>query len=360
MHNIIKEFNLEENKSYSIVGISKNSGKTTLLNYILKNVESLNKNYFITSIGIDGESIDQVTKTSKPDIYISNGNMFTSAKEFIRDIIGNFEIIENINEGGALGDIYVCKAIDNIKVKVCGPRNNEKLKKLSEKYKKYHNFFFIDGALDRISLSSPLISDGVIFSISPSYSNSENEFLNLIQNLYYKFIEIKKFDLNEFDNFIFNKKFENNMIRKCYFELTDLINKENNVILLLNDLSIIDLKFESIIGNEEKIYQYIDKLLIIYIPGAITDKSIEQISNKIKDELIILISDPSKNFISLNRYNLLIKKKINFYYINKPELKGISISTFHPYNKLIISPLKLKEIVKSYFNNYKIIDLYYD
>jgi len=48
----------------AITGIEKNAGKTTVLNYLLQN--SSDKVEAITSIGYDGEEIDQVTATDKP------------------------------------------------------------------------------------------------------------------------------------------------------------------------------------------------------------------------------------------------------------------------------------------------------
>ena len=51
-----------ESKSISIVGLEKNTGKTECLNYILRNLpQSLR--VAVTSLGIDGETVDQVTKT---------------------------------------------------------------------------------------------------------------------------------------------------------------------------------------------------------------------------------------------------------------------------------------------------------
>jgi len=43
MIDLIKEFDLNFKNVYSIIGISKNSGKTTLLNYLIKNIEKIIK-----------------------------------------------------------------------------------------------------------------------------------------------------------------------------------------------------------------------------------------------------------------------------------------------------------------------------
>ncbi|MBR4980513.1 MAG: hypothetical protein IKY05_03315, partial [Bacteroidales bacterium] len=59
---------IQKFKSLSIVGLEKNTGKTVCLNYILERLPSTGYSVAVTSIGIDGESKDQVTGTQKPEI----------------------------------------------------------------------------------------------------------------------------------------------------------------------------------------------------------------------------------------------------------------------------------------------------
>ena len=46
--------------SLSIVGLQKNTGKTVSLNYVLDRLPIERKRIAVTSIGIDGETTDQV------------------------------------------------------------------------------------------------------------------------------------------------------------------------------------------------------------------------------------------------------------------------------------------------------------
>ncbi|MCX8057918.1 MAG: hypothetical protein N3A58_00705 [Spirochaetes bacterium] len=371
MIDLIKEFKIENNKIYSIIGISKNSGKTTLLNYLIRNIDNLGKNYFLTSIGIDGESIDQVTKSSKPDIYISKGNIFTSSKIFIKELSTNFEIINCINETTILGDIYICKAKNRLKVKICGPSTNEKLKYLTNNYRNYVDYIFIDGALDRISTCSPLISDGYILSISTAYANTENEFINHLKNLHYKLRSIEKFNENIFcekvlihlENKIIDNQISNvnnlENIRSIYKNFNYNI-FSNSIVLFNKDMSFVKTNLSSIIGNEDFIINYIDKIIFLYVPQAITDRSLEKLVNKSNSFFYILLKDPSKNFISFNYYSLIKKRGFDIFYLYKPELKGITTSSFHPYKKILLNPIKLKNIIKEYFEDINIFDLFYD
>ena len=60
-------------KSLAVVGLEKNCGKTECLNYILDRIPAEEHRVCVTSIGIDGESIDQVTRTKKPEMFSIKG-----------------------------------------------------------------------------------------------------------------------------------------------------------------------------------------------------------------------------------------------------------------------------------------------
>ena len=57
-------------KSIATIGLEKNVGKTETMNYILKRLKDEGVVIAVTSIGIDGETVDIVTETSKPEITI--------------------------------------------------------------------------------------------------------------------------------------------------------------------------------------------------------------------------------------------------------------------------------------------------
>jgi len=67
--------------SVSIVGLEKNTGKTETINYLLK---TINKRVGITSIGLDGEPIDQLTSMPKPHIEIVKGTIFATAEKYYK------------------------------------------------------------------------------------------------------------------------------------------------------------------------------------------------------------------------------------------------------------------------------------
>ena len=70
-------------KTMSIVGMCKNAGKTTMLNWLLEQGK-LQGVLGLTSIGRDGESTDIVTGTEKPGIFVREGTLIATAKDMLR------------------------------------------------------------------------------------------------------------------------------------------------------------------------------------------------------------------------------------------------------------------------------------
>jgi L-lysine 2,3-aminomutase len=78
--------------SVSIVGLAKNAGKTEVLNYVLRRIgampdrdgERVATRVAVTSIGLDGEATDQITRGAKPAIELPEGVVFVTTETHYR------------------------------------------------------------------------------------------------------------------------------------------------------------------------------------------------------------------------------------------------------------------------------------
>ena len=66
-------------RSLSIVGLEKNTGKTVCLNYILRRLNDMKVPVGVTSIGVDGEQVDSVFATAKPEVTLYEGMRFITS-----------------------------------------------------------------------------------------------------------------------------------------------------------------------------------------------------------------------------------------------------------------------------------------
>ena len=184
-------------KSCSIVGLEKNTGKTECFNYVLQRLPLDKKRVAVSSIGIDGETTDQVTKTAKPEIFLREGVYFgTSEKHYLMKRL-SAELLEITNENTSLGNIIIGKALTPGKILLSGPSSSSGLRRWMDEMKKYNiDLTIIDGALSRMSLASPTVSESMILSTGAAYSANIN---TLVQKTAFV-VQMINLDLTSEDN----------------------------------------------------------------------------------------------------------------------------------------------------------------
>ena len=157
-------------KSLSIVGLEKNTGKTVCLNYILERLPS-SFHVAVTSIGIDGESKDQVTGTAKPEIILKEGTLFSTSEVFYarRQLLS--DLLEITSERSSLGRIVTARVVRGGKVMLSGPSSAQSLSRWVQSVEKFTpDLTIVDGALSRLSSASPIISESLILTTGAAYS----------------------------------------------------------------------------------------------------------------------------------------------------------------------------------------------
>lgn len=149
-------------RSASITGTAKNTGKTECLNYILRNIPS-EVTVATTSIGVDGESTDAVTNTSKPEVYLKKGMYFATSETHYRERKITSEIVGLSSASSSLGRYVTGKAISEGKLKLSGPSSIADLGAWMQKAKQYPiDIFLIDGAASRLSSATPFAIEAFI------------------------------------------------------------------------------------------------------------------------------------------------------------------------------------------------------
>ena len=100
---------IQQVKSMSIVGMCKNAGKTTMLNWLLAHT-GRRQVLGLTSIGRDGESTDVVTGTEKPSIFVPAGTLIATAKDMLRLGDVTQEILVTTGIPTPLGEVIIMRA----------------------------------------------------------------------------------------------------------------------------------------------------------------------------------------------------------------------------------------------------------
>ncbi len=165
-----------KHRSVSIVGLAKNAGKTECLNYIIKRLPLDYFSVAVTSIGIDGETTDQVTGTAKPEITVREGMFFATSEKHFRQKRPLSELYDVGEEDTALGRIVTAKALQEGKVLLSGPSSAVALKRWMRSLKDFGiDLILVDGALSRLSTASPAVSEAMVLSTGAAYSANIRE-----------------------------------------------------------------------------------------------------------------------------------------------------------------------------------------
>lgn len=165
--NLIQQ--LQSVRSMSIVGMCKNAGKTTMLNWLLAH-SGRGRVLGLTSIGRDGESTDVVTGTEKPSIFVPAGTLIATAKDMLWLGDVTKEILVSTGIPTPLGEVIIMRARSDGYVQLAGPSITTQLKSVSQ------TFFdlgaeqsIIDGALGRKSLGTRQVAEGIVLCTGASY-----------------------------------------------------------------------------------------------------------------------------------------------------------------------------------------------
>ncbi|MDR3287702.1 MAG: hypothetical protein LBT27_09715 [Prevotellaceae bacterium] len=301
-------------RSLSIVGIEKNTGKTESLNYILSQLHNSGKCIAVTSIGIDGEGVDQVTNTAKPEITIFENMLFvTSEKHYFTKQL-TAEILNVSTERTSLGRLVTARAKTTGATLLSGPANTAILKKIiTQNTDLGAEITIVDGALSRMSLASPTVTEAMILATGAAYS------ANITQ-----------------------------LVRRTKFvcQLISLDTTDHNTRLLLADIdkglwciadngTLLDLKIESafmlpaLLTAQNSVHLHNCKTL--FVAGVVSDKLLDflRIQSNING-FTLIAKDFTKIFVTPETYNLFQKKGGSIKVLHKTKLIAVTVNPVSP------------------------------
>lgn len=296
--------------SLSIVGLAKNTGKTECLNFILRNLPSEKVKVAVSSIGIDGEGLDQVTNTAKPEILLRKGMYFSTSEKHYKTKQIVSELLDISNETTSLGRIVTAKALIDGKVLLSGPASGLSLKRWMKELNKLNiDLIIIDGALSRLSSASPTISESMILSTGAAYSANMK---TLIQKTSF-IVDLIKINLAD------------DRIRM------KLDNVYNGVWVIDLDGNMHDLKISSSFAVDELKSDFWDNCKVLYVAGALTDRFLNWFrQNKKMKDIELVVRDFTKIFVTPLTYNIFLKMGGKMSVLQNSKLIAVCVNPTSP------------------------------
>ena len=321
-------------KSCSIVGLEKNTGKTECFNYVMQRLPLDKIRVAVSSIGIDGETTDQVTKTAKPEIFLREGVYFgTSEKHYLTKLLTS-ELLEISDENTSLGNIVIGKALTPGKLLLSGPSSTNGLRRWMNEMQKYDiDLTIIDGALSRLSLASPAVSESMILATGAAYSANIN---TLVQKTAFvvQMINLELTSQENYDTFIDI----NSGVWAIDFDADNDFEKK-----------LVDLKVASSLSININT-DGLKKCKTLYVSGALTDNFVNHIrQNKIFNEAEIVVRDFTKIFLTPMTYNTFVNGKRKITVLQKSKLIAVCVNPTSP-NGIVLDSEKLCKTLSEAIN----------
>lgn len=173
-----------ETKVISIIGLSKNAGKTTVLGALLRSLPP-QVPIGLVSIGVDGEERDAWSGREKPSIEVPQSGWIATAEMYINQNPGQWEIISHTGLSSTAGAIYLVKAKRPGRTVLAGVVTKEGIERVIQLMREYGcRFVLVDGAYDRKASSSPFLSDQVIAVVGASMGKNLKEVCHRFAEFY--------------------------------------------------------------------------------------------------------------------------------------------------------------------------------
>ena len=302
----------EKYKRISIVGMAKNAGKTTALNYLIEEAMDEGLLLGITSTGRDGEGTDVVTGTEKPRVYLDTDTIVSVPKQLYALADAGLEILRMTEYGTALGQIMICRVADAGYVQVAGPViNAQHIQMCEEMLALGADLVLIDGAIDRKAIAAPDISDAIILSTGAVLSRKLSKVVEETAHT----VELYSLPV-----------LEDGMEREIIEE-----HAESDRVFTIRDGEAVQLNITTGLGSGKLLDNAIDdKVTHIFVPGAFTQSVVGDIDRRKLKSTTFVLRDPTKIFIDKTTWGKLRKYGLNVKVLENITVAAITVNPTSP------------------------------
>ena len=300
-------------KTLSIVGMAKNAGKTTAMNFLIEEAMDEGVALGITSIGRDGESQDLVTGTEKPKIYLDQDTIVTVPTQLYELADAGLEILKKTKYSTPMGDLLICRVADSGYVQIAGPPAAMDTKRVCEEMFEYGcELILIDGAIDRKSIASPETSDAIILSTGAVLSRSMKRVVDETAHI------VNLYSIPEMEEGTARTIIEEN-------------NFDDKIMLVDKDGGVKKLDLATGLGSSRFIDDAIDENTeYVYIPGAFTNSVIQDINLMKLRKVKFILKNPTKIFLSAMDWGLWRKKGFRVNVLKNIEIAAVTVNPWAP------------------------------
>jgi molybdopterin-guanine dinucleotide biosynthesis protein len=304
-------------ETLGIIGLSKNTGKTTTLNKIIEICQDMTLG--LTSIGLDGESLDQVNFLPKPKIIVKPRMVIATASECLKSSVLEYETLLVTNMQTALGLVHIVKIKSEGTMVIAGPTTNHDLHELILMLKPYVDKILVDGAFNRMTFASIESLDAIVLATGAAYSIEMNKTVQQTKHI------VKSFNLEK-----------NNEIRTIPDESLIIRTDKKNLIFYEKNINVLNMLS----------FEFNEKIISMYIKGAVTEKMVDYFITHDLRDFILICDDPTKLLFKDQYFDYIEKLNIVIQVIHQTPLLFVTINPWSPIGHDYDEKLFLESIQK--------------
>lgn len=328
-------------KTISIVGMAKNTGKTVTLNHLIEEAIEENITIGITSIGRDGESVDLVTETEKPKVFVEENTIVATTTDVLPLGDAKVELIKVTDFRTPLGAIVIGRVKDSGYIQIAGPQRVKEAKEISQIMLQLGaEFVIIDGALDRMSSAAPSVSEGTILSTGATLSRDMNKVIE--ETLH----AVTLFKLPEVED----------ESTRCIIEE---IMESGRVSTIDSEGKITPIKVKTALSCGNIIGDHIGKNTeYVVLPGSLVKNTIEDMIRTTKryKDVTLVVKDGTKIFIQPRDWLRFKKYGIVVKVLNSINLVAITTNPYAPQG-YFFNPSEFQDKMRNYVKDVPVLDV---
>lgn len=301
-------------KSLAIIGLSKNAGKTTTLNHLIRafDQERPDRVLALTSVGVDGEEEDVVTGGVKPRIYVPEGSLIATATDSLRRADAVLDIRRLSGITGPFGEIAIARAVTAGYVELAGPSVAAELKLCEKLFREEEKecLFIVDGALSRRSPAGGGITEAAILAVSPFHERDAQKLLRLCKQQVH-LLSLPCPDQARKDRFL---RFSE--ARPQYRAVAE--DRNGNLR---------GYAAETLLGDDDWPSEFLDeKDQSLFLRGAVTDRVFRPLLKRSGRKLLLIVEDGTRLFISPSSLEEAERAELRIEVLHPISLRMISLN----------------------------------
>ena len=280
----IKEKNCH---TISVVGLAKNVGKTTVVNFLLRGLERA----CVITIGRDGEEKDVIYNVPKPGVHVPKGSFAVVPCSVLPEW---GEILETFE--AASGKVALVKAKIDVDVQTVRVGSFEVTAKMLKELMKYCDDVLVDGALGRTGISA-YTDCTVLVTGAEIGRNVEEVVLKTV------------------------RAFKRISTTPVETETAEKLRKFSSKVVVGKNGRVFEVDVDGVAGHEEEIVKASEKADFVYLPGAVTD----EIASKL--ECDIIVPNSGNIFSDSGKFKVLNPTRVVGVAVNSSSVKGLEMDS---------------------------------